>query len=324
MVEVLTAEVPPLAEGEVRVSVTYCGVCGTDLHMLRLAEHVGLVLGHEIAGVVAEVGPGVAGGWRIGERVAVLPMAECGQCDACRDGGGVCFAGLMQGPGQGRQGGFADSVALPSQMLVRVPDGLSDVAAAIAEPLAVAVRAVNRSTARPDDAVCVLGAGPIGCMTVVALQARSFRNVLVVEPNAARAETARSLGVTTCSSGEAADVAERVLGRQPRVVIDCTGHPSGGELGISLLPQSGHLVVVGATRAPVTADFWSVTIKELTVTGSLAYSRKDFDEALDDLASGRIPVQRIVTSIRPLDEANAVMQELSSERASEIKVLLRP
>jgi (R,R)-butanediol dehydrogenase/meso-butanediol dehydrogenase/diacetyl reductase len=325
-VEIDAATEPlPLGVGEVRIDVTYCGICGSDLHMLHYAEHlVGHVLGHEFTGVVSEVGDDVAEEWKTGDRVVVRPMTECGECTSCLTGIGVCAPGLMIGPGLGRPGGLAESVTVPSEMLFRVPDGMSDEAAAVAEPLAVAVRGVERSTARTGDGVCVLGGGPIGFMTVIILRARGIQNVVVVEPNEARAEKVSELDVPTCSPDEAAEAVLKHLGGAPRVVIDCTGHPSGGSLGVSLLPQNGHLAVVGVTSSPVTADFSSVTTKELTITGSLAYSRENFTEALEHLASGRIPVDKIVTSVLPLAEADEIIHRLASGEASDIKVLLRP
>lgn len=322
--DVADGQTTHLASGEVEITVTYCGVCGSDLHMVHAAEHlVGHVLGHEFTGVLSAVDPAVADEWQKGDRVAVRPIADCGVCEACRSGG-VCLPGLMAGPGLGRPGGLAESVAVPATMLFRLPDSISDKAAAIAEPLAVAVRGVERSTAAPDDAVCVMGAGPIGYMTVVVLQARGVSNILVVEPNVSRAKKVSELGVATCEPDGAAEAAERVLGGPPRVVVDCTGHPSGGTLGIALLPQNGCLAVVGVTSTPVAADFMSVTTKELTIVGSLAYSKENFEEALAHLAAGRIPVDRVVTSVRALDDADAVVQELASGQTNDIKVLIQP
>jgi 2-desacetyl-2-hydroxyethyl bacteriochlorophyllide A dehydrogenase len=323
-VEIGMTDPPALAPGEVRIEVTYCGICGSDLHMLDYAEHmVGHTLGHEFAGTIVEVAAD-ASDWSVGDRVTAMPIAECGECEACTDGLGVCAPGLMLGPGLGRPGGLAETVVVPTGMLFKLPDGVNDMAGALVEPLAVAVRGIERSAAQPEDRVVVLGGGPIGYMTVLVLQARQTKALLVVEPNASRADRVRELGVPVCSPDDAADAAVRELGGAPRVVIDCTGHHSGGSLGISLLPQNGRLAVVGVTAAPVSADFMSVTTKELTIVGSLAYNRGNFAEALDHLAAGRIPIDKIVTSVKALDEVDGVMKELLSGRSSDVKVLVKP
>jgi threonine dehydrogenase-like Zn-dependent dehydrogenase len=173
----------------VLLDVRYCGICGSDLHMLGMpAEMIpaGHVLGHEFTGVVADLGPGVDG-WDAGERVTVLPMVSCGECYACRTGHlNLCEKGINHGPGIGRQGAYAESVVVPAGMLRRLPAAVSDADGALVEPLAVAIRAIRLSGATPQEPVCVLGAGPIGVLTVAGLRARGFGQVAVVEPTAGR------------------------------------------------------------------------------------------------------------------------------------------
>jgi threonine dehydrogenase-like Zn-dependent dehydrogenase len=123
-VAVVDIDRPVPGVGEVLLDVRYCGICGSDLHMLGMpAEMIpaGHVLGHEFTGVVAGLGPGVDG-WDAGERVTVFPMISCGQCYACRTGHlNLCEKGIDHGPGIGRQGGYAESVVVPAGMLRRLP-----------------------------------------------------------------------------------------------------------------------------------------------------------------------------------------------------------
>jgi (R,R)-butanediol dehydrogenase / meso-butanediol dehydrogenase / diacetyl reductase len=158
---VVSIDRPAPAAGEVLLNVSYCGICGSDLHMLSAPDlfpprHV---LGHEFTGVVAQLGPH-ADGWAVGDRVAVHPILTCGECQECRTGHpNLCQQeGINNGPGIGRQGAYAESIAVPAGMLRRLPAMISDADAALIEPLAVAVRAVKVSGATPDEPVCVLGA----------------------------------------------------------------------------------------------------------------------------------------------------------------------
>jgi (R,R)-butanediol dehydrogenase/meso-butanediol dehydrogenase/diacetyl reductase len=319
------AEPAALTGRDVRLQVTFCGICGSDLHMLHAEQPpVGHVIGHEFAGVVTELGGELAGGWAVGDRVAVRPIDACGQCTACTTGAGVCIQGLMAGPGLGRPGGFAESVVVPETMLFKLPDAVSDEGGALIEPLAVAVRGVDRSGAAPADPVCVLGAGPIGIMTVIALQARGSTNIVAVDPNDNRRAQAAGLGIATCGSADAETAVPAALGEPPQVIIDCTGHPSGMPLAIRLAPPLGRIAVVGITGTPVATDYVSVAVKELTITGSLAYSSRDFQEALDHMAAGRVPVDRVVTSVRGFEEAQSMIDDLASGSSANIKVLLRP
>jgi (R,R)-butanediol dehydrogenase / meso-butanediol dehydrogenase / diacetyl reductase len=320
---------PVPAVGEVLIDVRYCGICGSDLHMLGMTADLvpaGHVLGHELTGVVAALGPGVAG-WSEGERVVVLPMVACGQCYACRAGhSNLCErGGIDDGPGIGRPGGYAESVAVPAGMLRRLPSTVSDRDGALAEPLAVALRAIRLSGAGPGEPVCVLGAGPIGVLAVAGLLAAGFERVAVVEPGPGRRAAAERLGVRTAGPDEAADEIPGLFGGQrPTVVIDTTGHPSGAPLALRLLPAAGRLTVVGLPDAPTPLDLGLLAFKEITVRGSLVYDERDFTAAVAHIAAGRVPCDRIITRVAPLDSAPAIVAELRGGATNQVKVLLAP
>lgn len=320
---------PVPAVGEVLIDVRYCGICGSDLHMLGMTADLvpaGHVLGHELTGVVAALGPGVAG-WSEGERVVVLPMVACGQCYACRAGhSNLCErGGIDDGPGIGRPGGYAESVAVPAGMLRRLPSTVSDRDGALAEPLAVALRAIRLSGAGPGEPVCVLGAGPIGVLAVAGLLAAGFERVAVVEPGPGRRAAAERLGVRTAGPDEAADEIPGLFGGQrPTVVIDTTGHPSGAPLALRLLPAAGRLTVVGLPDAPTPLDLGLLAFKEITVRGSLVYDERDFTAAVAHIAAGRVPCDRIITRVAPLDSAPAIVAELRGGATNQVKMLLAP
>ena len=319
---------PVPGPGEVLVDVRYCGICGSDLHLPELpAEYfpAGHVLGHEFTGVIAELGP-EAGAWQAGERVAVFPMVACRACAPCRGGHpNLCDHGIDAGPGIGRQGGYAESVAVPAGMLRRLPDSVSDADGALIEPLAVAIRAVRRTEVTPSEPVCVLGAGPIGALTVAGLHALGFGRVAVVEPAAGRRAAAERLGVAAVPPEQAIDRIPALLGGEPpAAVIDCTGHPAGAPLAIELLPAGGRLTIAGLPGEPATVQLDLLAVKELVVRGSLVYTEEDFTEALGHIAAGRIPCDQIITTIAPLDQAPRWFADLSSGATEQVKVLLRP
>jgi threonine dehydrogenase-like Zn-dependent dehydrogenase len=158
-------------------------------------------------------------------------------------------------------------------MLRRLPSTVSDRDGALAEPLAVALRAIRLSGAAPDEPVCVLGVGPIGLLAVV---------------------------------------------------IDSTGHPSGAPLALRLLPAAGRLTVVGLPDDPAALDLGLLAFKEITVRGSLVYDEHDFAAAVAHIAAGRIPCDRIITRVAPLDSAPAIVAELRGGATDHVKVLLTP
>jgi (R,R)-butanediol dehydrogenase / meso-butanediol dehydrogenase / diacetyl reductase len=319
---------PVPGAGEALVDVSFCGVCGSDLHMPQMpAEMIpaGHVLGHEFTGVIAALGPG-AGQWDVGERVAVLPMVPCGVCYACRIGrANLCENGIDNGPGIGRQGAYAESVAVPVGMLRRLPPAISDADGALIEPLAVAIRAISQSGATPLEPVCVLGAGPIGALTVAGLRARGFGRIAVVEPVAGRRAAAERLGARTATPAEAVARVPSLLGDEPpTTVIDSTGHASGAPLAIELLPVAGRLTIVGLPGDPVPLSLDWVAVKEIVIRGSLTYTDQDFAEAMDHIASGRVPCRQIATTIAPLEQAPQWFADLKGGATQQVKVLLSP
>jgi (R,R)-butanediol dehydrogenase/meso-butanediol dehydrogenase/diacetyl reductase len=325
-VHVVDIERPAPMVGEVLVDVACCGVCGSDLHMLSAGlVSAGHVLGHEFTGVVAALGRGVTG-WTEGDRVAVLPALACGQCYTCRAGRpNLCEEqGIDVGPGIGRPGGYAESVAVPAGMLRHLPDTVSDAHGALAEPLAVAVHAIRVSAAEPDEPVCVLGAGPIGVLTVAALVAGGYRRIAVVEPGPGRRAAVERRGVPALAPDDALAGLPQLLGDRPTVVIDSTGHPSGAPLALRMLAPAGRLTVVGLADDPAPLDLSLLAFKEITIRGALVYDEQDFASALAHLAAGSIPCDQIITAVAPLADAPSLISGLQAGATEQVKVLLAP
>ena len=160
---------PEPGPGQVALDIAYCGICGSDLHFRDIPAlfPAGTVPGHEMSGSIGAVGEGVTG-WSAGERVSVLPFAQCGECDACRAGTEqVCGSAVANGVGlgTGRPGGYSERVIVDAQMLFALPDSVDDRAGTLVEPTAVAVHALWRAQVRAGERLAVIGAGPIGLLT---------------------------------------------------------------------------------------------------------------------------------------------------------------
>jgi (R,R)-butanediol dehydrogenase / meso-butanediol dehydrogenase / diacetyl reductase len=321
---------PAPGPGEALVEVRYCGICGSDLHLPELpAEWIpaGHVLGHELTGMVAALGPQAGDAdWAVGERVTVFPMVACEACGPCRAGHpNLCDHGIDSGPGIGRQGGYAEAVTVPVSMLRSLPDAISDADGALIEPLAVAIRAIRRTGITPGEPVCVLGAGPIGALAVAGLHARGVDRVAVVEPAAGRRAAASRLGAPAVTPDEAVDRIPALLGGEPpAAVIDCTGHPAAAPLAIELLPAGGRLTIAGLPGEPSAMPLDLLAVKELVVRGSLVYTEEDFAEALGHIAAGRIPCDQLITTVAPLDQAADWFADLTGGATDQVKVLLQP
>ena len=322
----VTVERPPPepAAGQVLLDVACCGICGSDLHFRDVLELFpqGTIPGHELSGRIAVLGEGVED-WALGDRVAVLPFAQCGECELCLAGEEqVCPHAVPNGVGlgTGRPGAYAEQVIADARMLFALPDELDDRAAALTEPLAVAVRAVAVAGVSTDEPVLVLGAGTIGLLTALVLRERGYSRSLLVSRNAARAELARSLGLEVVSLEQV----DGALGEAPACVFECAGTPAAARLATELARPLGKVMLVGFSLVPLDLAAAPILLKELQIRGVLSYRRSEFADAIDLLAKGRIPAAALITAVAPIEDAEEMFQTLTSAGNTHLKVLLDP
>src|SRR5579862_7998204 len=219
--------VPEPGPGEALIAVSHCGICGSDLHFVveGWGARPGSVHGHEYSGTVVALGP-ASEGWAVGDRVVGGPGRGCGECPQCAAGlVHLCAnrGGIAEGPSHGA---FATFKRLRVDQLFRVPDQLDLRVAALAEPVAVALRGVRRSGARPGDRVLVTGAGPIGLFTIAVLRAQGVEDVTASEPAPRRRERALAVGATAAVTpdtlvGPTSPTA--TVGRPYQAAIECSG-----------------------------------------------------------------------------------------------------
>ena len=315
--EVVAVDVarPSVRNGWVRVAVAYTGLCGTDLHIVS-GHHPravpGLVIGHEISGTLAEPSSDPAtGDLPAGTKVVVNPLLSCGSCPTCLSGRPHTCARLAL-LGIDAPGGAAAEVAVPGGSLVPLPDDADLAAAAFAEPLAVAVRAVRRSRLAIGEDVVVVGAGPVGLAVALCARQAGAGSVRVVETAPARREVAAGLGL---------DVAESAPDAAASVAFDCASHPAvAARLG-ALAAPAGRVVVVGVYPGLTPIDLQAVTFKELEVIGTRVYARDDLATAARMITSGTFDPRPLLTRIVDVDDAPAAIAGLTSGR--DVKVLVR-
>jgi threonine dehydrogenase-like Zn-dependent dehydrogenase len=327
--EVEDVPVPRVGDDDVLVAVDLCGVCGTDLHMVVEGwGERGSWQGHEWIGRVAAVG-GAVTRWAEGDLVVGGPPVRCGNCAPCRAGRpSLCAARDTPGIGP-EQGAFATYKLTPADELLPLPAGLEPRAAALAEPLAVALHGITRSGIRPGQRALVLGAGPIGALTIAALRALGVDDVACAEPRERRQVLARAVGATAVRHpGDLVvpTIAEPGLEVHGAVdvVLECSGKAVAMEAGLAQLVRGGTLVLVGAGIEPPRFDPNRILLNELVVTGAFTYDDGGFEQALALLASGRIPVDVLIEpAVVPLDGLLDAMTGLAEGRLAG-KVLVRP
>lgn len=319
--------------GKAVVAISYCGICGTDLHAYQSGEPYNpAICGHEWTGHVTGTGPGVSH-VREGDRVAIGIATACGQCATCRRGDSahceVAFMGAIGvGPLAAPHGGFASAIAIDASRLYPVTARLSDVEAAMLEPATVAVHAVRRTEVRLGDTTVVLGAGPIGLLVAQAARAAGAGFVAVVEPEPRRRELAAAVGadliIDPRSEPNLAGAVEAAVGRGGiDVVFECAGIPSTIEQSVGLVRRGGVVSLVGVPNRPAEINAAAWLIKEVRLNASLAYLREEFDITQGLVADGRIRCAPLHTSTVRLDGLADAFARLSSA-PEEVKVLVDP
>lgn len=315
---------PAPGPGEVTVDVAFCGICGSDLHFRDVPSlfPAGCVPGHELSGAIRTLGEGVQG-WSAGDRVSVLPFAQCGECAACLAGTEqVCPTAIANGVGlgTGRPGGYAESVVVDARMLFALPDAVDDQAGALVEPTAVAVHAIARSGPRAGERFAVIGAGPIGLLTALVAREQGI-DVVLVSRNPGRARSAGRLGLRTVTP---ADAAEALADQPPGAVLECAGTAEAAALALDLVAPLGRVVIVGIAPEPLPLEPLALVFKEVDVRGSFIYGRADFQRAIDLLSAGAIPSAALIDDVVGLDRAEETFQALAAPANDRVKVLLEP
>lgn len=324
--EVADVPMPEPGLGHVLIRVGYCGICGSDIEAYHTGMYApGLIVGHEFAGVIAEVGPDVAD-WHPGDRVVVNDAIPCGECAPCREGRlDACESLYMIGVTH--DGAMAEYCVAPVRGLHRLPENMSLRRGALVEPLSVALHGVHRSRLKPGDRALVMGAGPIGLLTLQCARLAGARAVAVTEVDPTRAALARKLGATAVldPTRDNVGVALSALtdGQGPDVIYVCTGAPQPYRDAISLVRKGGQIFVLGLCVEPVEADFMSVALGDLCIEGSLA-GRAQFAAAIDFVAQGRVDVDALVThEIALADAVEQGFHRLDTPGSGAVKILVR-
>lgn len=322
--------VPEPGADEVRVRVLACGLCGTDLHIREAGFAAGHTPGHEIAGVVDALGPGVTA-LRVGQRVAVEPLLSCGQCDACLAGReNICPKFRLLGVH--RPGGFAEYVVAPAKRLFPVPDDLAPALAALAEPTAVVVHGLRRGRFAAGQRVLVLGAGTIGLLTALAARVAGASEVILTARHAHQAELGRRLGATRIlGESEASPPALVELGRTAPVdlVVETIGGTSDVLRSAAwALAPGGTISVLGVFMAPIALDGYPLLVKEATLAFSNCYGRDqapaDFEAAIRILDAERERLAPLLTHAIPLERIGDAYAAAADKKAGAIKVTVLP
>ena len=329
---------PTCGTDEVKIRVKNCSTCGTDVK-IRKNGHQNLapprIIGHEIAGEVVEVGSGVAGDWKPGDRVQVIAAVPCGKCHECRKGW-MAVCQNQTSVGYQHDGGFAEYMIVPREVLAvdgmnRIPDGVGFAEASAAEPFACAINAQEQLGIEPGDDVVIFGAGPIGCLHVrIARGVHRAGRIILVDINSERLKmSADAVKPDVVINASEVNIVEEILkltgGRGADVIITATPANITQEQAVSMAARNGRISFFGGlpkTNPTITLDSNLVHYRQLHIHGANGSAPEHNRRALDYIASGEVPVADLITRrirLRDVMDAFGIV-----ERGEAIKVTVEP
>jgi alcohol dehydrogenase, propanol-preferring len=308
---------PVTGPGDALVKVAACGFCHTDLHYLdhgvATAKAPPLILGHEISGVVEELGPGSTAR-SVGDRVLVPSVIPCGNCDYCRSGrANICPH--LQMPGNHFDGGFAEYLRVPARELVPLPADLDlKRSAVIADALTTPYHAVvHRARVRAGDWVVVVGCGGVG-INAVQFAVAAGANVIAVDLRAEKLEAARNLGARVAlNPSEYSDPGHEVrkkTGGGADVALEVVGQPETVSLALSTLRRGGRLCVVGYSDSVVPIPLNRLMFFEYDIVGSLGCRPVDYSRVIEVVRAGKVSLDPVVSAVLPLDRIGEAAENL--------------
>lgn len=307
-IRIKEAAEPKCEPGQAKIRVHSAGICGTDM-AIAAGKHPRarspLIMGHEFAGEVVEIKPEQDGvDFALGDRVTIYPLLSCGKCLACRKGfTHVCRE--LRLIGIDGDGGFAEYVCVPIEALVKLPADMPYDAGALVEPMAVGMHAVAMAAMDANQNAVVIGAGPIGLVTALALRSNGNRQIVLTDVSASRLDRAAAMGFDVLNATECdipGKIMEMTSGEGTDVLFECAGSESAAEQMCELVRCRGKIMLVGVHKTPHKVDLRTINFREISMTGVRVYTWEDYRKAVDAVAL--IPKEQLVS--HRLDLADVV------------------
>jgi L-iditol 2-dehydrogenase len=329
------ADLPAPVPGaeEILVRVAACGICGSDVHGYdgtsgrRIPP---IVMGHEAAGVVSAVGPGVSK-FKPGDRVTFDSTVYCGQCEFCLLGDiNLCNNRQVIGVSCGdfrRAGAFAEYVAVPQRISYHLPDALEFQEAAMLEAVSVALHAVRVSDMKGGETALVIGAGMIGLLTLQAAKAAGASRVLIADIDQTRLRRAEKIGADATLLLSGADLVEEIQkqtgGRGVDLVLEAVGREETISASIASVRKGGTVTLIGNISPEVKIPLQVVVSRQIRLQGSCA-SSGEYPQAMELMAQGKIQVKPLITAVAPLEDGAQWFHRLHSGEPNLMKIVLDP
>src|SRR4051794_173699 len=331
--EIVQMDEPEIGPDDALIRVRACGICGSDVHGLdgstgrRIPP---LVMGHEAAGTITEIGRNVTG-WKEGDRGTFDSTVSCGHCHFCRRGDiNLCDNRQVLGVSCGdyrRNGAFAEYVSVPQNILYRLPDALPFEHAAMIEAVSIGVHAVNLTPHSLGDTAVVVGSGMIGQLTVQAAKIAGFGRVFAVDIDDAKLAMARKLGASETFNSKTCDAPAEIIARTgghgADAALEAVGATDPIRTAIASVRKGGAVTLIGNIAPKIELPLQSVVTRQIRLQGSCA-SSGEYPACIALLSSGAIKVDSMITARTGLDDAPSWFDRLYKHEPNLMKVIVQP
>ena len=327
--KIADVDAPKPDNNKVIIDIIKTGICGSDIHNWDAGEPKGLIMGHEFTGKV--VNPGSRTDLKIGDRVTALPISPCGNCEACETGNPqYCSETWTHAIGLSldNPGGLTSTIAIRPDMVLKLPDNVTDEEGAMVEPTAVGLHAVHLADIRVGDKVLIVGGGIIGLVSAMFAKLEGAEFVAVSETNEARGKKSVKLNVADdWFDAKDENFLNNIFTKIPNgfdVVIDCSGTTKAVESELMTVKPGGTIVLVGVSPKPIEFASILAVMKELTIKGAIAYTKEEFKNCISLMANKKIDVMKFVDDIVPLEETQKAYERLTSGTDDAVKIMIDP
>ena len=323
-VQCIDIEKPEPKEGQALIKVRAAGICGSDIGAFRGTNPLvsfPRIIGHEIVGEVLSIPEDNARGIKAGDRVIVDPYLYCGTCYPCSVGRTNCCTDLKV-LGVHVEGGMAEYMTHPADMLWKLPDDMPWDIAPMAEPLTIALHGIHRGELAAGEHVAIIGAGPIGLLAAMAALAYGAEPI-VIDVVDERLEFARELGVRYTINSAAQDVVQKVSeytkGRMAELVMECSGANAAVRSTLDIVSNAGRITLTGWPKKETPLPTDAITRKEVDIRGART-SANEFEEAIRLIYTGKVDVRKILTKVVGMDETPGTISDIEKNPGNYMKV----
>lgn len=327
LLEIKEIEEPHANGNDVIIEVSKCGICGSDLHYFEMGLPKGLVMGHEYSGVVLDKGS--RDDLEIGNRVTALPISPCMKCEACVNGNiNYCLQTWNEATGLAltNPGGLTKKIKIRPDMVIKLDDKITDEEAAMVEPSAVSLHAINLADIKIGDKVLIIGGGIIGLGSAMFAKLAGASHITLFETNEQRGNKALKLGVVDefINVSNEDTMNEFMQKKQASFdkVIECCGNSKAVTSSLIFAKVGATVVLVGVSMDQITIPSAIALMHELTIKGAIAYTKQDFERCIELISNKQIDVLKFLDKQITLEETQEAYDELINGKTDTIKIIV--